>query len=122
MHTLSSLASGFQTCYMFLRTKITNAKNCILKRDVIAFTRFFRYHCIAKNKDVTLKLDMCVVCMKLKNTYFVFWKIPIFLNFMDIHSTKKNLSVFRSKSKLSKIWNRNFAERLTLRFFGVFGL
>ena len=38
---LSSFVSGFQNCYLYLRTTIRNAQNCISKSEVITFTYTF---------------------------------------------------------------------------------
>ena len=68
MPILSSFGSEFQKCYLFLRTAIKNAKNCISKSDVITYTWFFD-HCTAKFENIALKFGMCDVCMYLYNIY-----------------------------------------------------
>ena len=44
-------------------------KNAFKKCDVITFTCFFFCHCSAKNKDISLKFYIRVVCMYLNQIY-----------------------------------------------------
>ena len=71
MPILSSFILGFQKCYLFLRTAIRNAENCISIIVTSSPSPVF-YHCMAKNEDIALTFGMCVVCVLFYNILFVF--------------------------------------------------
>ena len=86
MPILSIFVSEFRKWY-FLRSTNKHAKNCIKKRDVITFTRFFG-HFTAKNKNIALKFGMCVGCWKLYNKYSVFLDNSKILDFIGFWLTR----------------------------------
>ena len=69
MSILSSFVSGFQKCCLFLCTTIRNAKKMHFKYVTSSPLRVFFCHCAGKNKDISLKFCMRVVCMYLDHMY-----------------------------------------------------
>ena len=77
MPMLSSFVSGFQKCYLFLRTTIRNVKNCISKNDVIYFTCFFFFTTAQPNIKILLWNLLCVLSVCRFTTHIPFFGISV---------------------------------------------
>ena len=59
---LSNFVEEFQNFNLVLRKAFTNVKSCISKKALLSPLAVF-YHCIAKNRDIALKVCMRAVGM-----------------------------------------------------------
>ena len=110
MPILSSFVSGFQECYLFLRTTFKMPKTTSQK----VTASFLLFSPLQSKKDMTLEFGMCVVCLQFYNIHSVLYSLKIIF-YRHLFLKNRNFEFRGSKSKNIKKQDIHFLERSILR-------